>query len=106
MAHLQSLGFRTSVDWLPSRAEVARADGRRVDLHPVTFSPDGSAVQAGRRDGELFLYAADGFATGRINGRVVPCLSVAQLLRFREGYELRPVDHHDLRILRKHQSAS
>src|SRR3954466_1751538 len=62
MAHLQSLGFRTSVDWLPSRAELATADGRRVDLHPVTFSPDGSAVQAGRRDGELFLYAADGFA--------------------------------------------
>ncbi|MFE9693770.1 nucleotidyltransferase domain-containing protein [Micromonospora sp. NPDC005806] len=100
LALLDRLGFVTTVDWLPVRAELTAPDGRKVDLHPVAFRPDGSGVQAGL-DGASFRYAPDGFAAGSIAGRPVPCLSVAQQLRFREGYPPRAVDHHDIALLRQ-----
>ncbi|MEU4480440.1 hypothetical protein AB0F68_20655 [Micromonospora sp. NPDC023966] len=61
-------------------------------------------MQAGL-DGAEFRYAADGFTTGVVDGRVVPCLSAAQQLRFRTGYPLRDVDRHDLALLRPLASA-
>ncbi|MBM0239075.1 hypothetical protein JNW88_21565 [Micromonospora sp. ATA32] len=97
---LNRLGFVTTVDWLPVRAELATPDGRTVDLHPVAFRPDGSGVQAGL-DGTTFAYPADGLTTGSLHGRPVPCLSAVQQLRFREGYPLREVDHHDIALLRE-----
>ncbi|MEV0724711.1 hypothetical protein AB0I37_18255 [Micromonospora purpureochromogenes] len=99
LALLHRLGFAVTVDWLPVRAELTAPDGRRVDLHPVAFRSDGSGVQEGL-DGASFGYAADGFAAGTIGGRPVPCLSVAQQLRFREGYPPRAVDRHDIALLR------
>ncbi|RZU76487.1 lincosamide nucleotidyltransferase A/C/D/E [Micromonospora kangleipakensis] len=101
LALLDRLGFVTTVDWLPVRAELTAPDGRKVDIHPVAFRPDGSGVQSGL-DGATFAYAADGFAGGVIDGRPVPCLSVDQQLRFREGYPPREVDHHDIALLRAH----
>ncbi|NJC69094.1 amino acid transporter [Planosporangium thailandense] len=100
-AVLADLGFALTVDWLPVRAELTAADGRKVDIHPVNFAADGSGTQAGL-DGMTFFYAADGFDEGRIAGERVPCLSVTQQLRFRQGYELRDTDHHDLALLRQH----
>jgi lincosamide nucleotidyltransferase A/C/D/E len=98
LGELARQGFAVTVDWLPARVEVAAPDGRRVDIHPVVFASDGSGVQSGR-DGAPFTYAADGFTEGRIGGVPVPCLSVEQQLRFREGYELRDVDRHDIPLL-------
>ena len=98
-ALLDELGFVRTVDWFPVRIEMTAPDGRRVDLHPVCFAPDGSGVQSGL-DGASFFYAADGFTAGVIDGVSVPCLSVRQQLSFREGYELRDVDRHDLPLLR------
>ncbi|BDZ47681.1 nucleotidyltransferase domain-containing protein [Naasia aerilata] len=99
LAALAGAGLLLEVDELPARAVVAAGDGRRVDLHPVAFAADGSGVQRGH-GGTEFSYAADGFAEGVIEGVRVPCLSAAQQLRFREGYEPRPVDHHDVPLLR------
>ncbi|GAA4563437.1 aminoglycoside nucleotidyltransferase [Micromonospora coerulea] len=99
LALLDRLGFVTTVDWLPVRVELTAPDGRKVDIHPVAFRSDGSAVQSGLDDA-TFAYAADGFAEGVIDGRPVPCLSVGQQLRFREGYPPREVDHHDIALLR------
>jgi lincosamide nucleotidyltransferase A/C/D/E len=96
---LDRAGFAVTVDWLPVRAELTAADGRRVDLHPVVFRPDGGGVQAGL-DGASFDYAPDGFTVGEVAGRPVPCLSVGQQLRFRQGYPPRPVDLHDVALLR------
>lgn len=100
LALLAADGFAVVEDWLPVRVEVAHADGRRVDVHPVRFAPDGSAVQPGLA-GTWFHYAADAWATGEIGGRTVDCLSAAQQLRFRQGYAWRPVDHHDAALLRQ-----
>jgi lincosamide nucleotidyltransferase A/C/D/E len=109
--HLQALlellereGFVVTTDWAPSRIELAAPDGRIVDVHPVAFADDGSGLQAGH-DGESFRYAATGFATGTIDGRPVPCLSIEQQLAFREGYPHRPVDRHDVGILQALLSA-
>jgi lincosamide nucleotidyltransferase A/C/D/E len=96
---LDRLGFAVAVDWLPVRVELAHSDGRRVDLHPLRFEPDGTAAQAGL-DGTTFRYAADGFTTGSVDGREVLCLSARQQLRFREGYHWREVDQHDVALLR------
>ena len=103
MALLREQGFSVTVDWLPSRIELTAADGRRVDLHPVAFREDGSGLQEGL-NGTGFEYPADGFTTGTIGGRAVPCLAVVQQLRFREGYPPRDIDVHDVALLRNLRS--
>jgi lincosamide nucleotidyltransferase A/C/D/E len=95
---LDSLGFVISVDWLPARVELTAPDGRRVDLHPVRFSPDGSGVQRGRGT-DHFHYPAGSFTTGTIDGRVVRCLGVELQLTFRQGYPPRDIDVHDVALL-------
>lgn len=99
VALLTSLGFVTTEDWLPVRIEVAHPDGRRVDLHPVTFAPDGSGIQPGLDD-TVFIYPAGCTTTGYVDGRPVSCLTAAQQLVFRQGFDPRPVDHHDIALLR------
>ncbi len=93
---LREHGYEKDTDWWPVRVEFV---GRSyVDTHPLQFAPDGSAVQSGL-DGEEFLYPASAFTRGRVNGRLVRCLSVEQQLTFHSGYEPRDVDHHDLALL-------
>jgi lincosamide nucleotidyltransferase A/C/D/E len=94
------LGFTTTADWLLARVELTAQDGRRVDLHPVAFAADGSGIQQGL-NGVVFAYSQDGFTEGVIDGRRLTCLSVPQQLRFREGYEPRDVDLHDVGLLRQ-----
>lgn len=45
MAALADEGVETP-DWRPVRFAVTHPSSREVDLHPLIFSPDGSAVQA------------------------------------------------------------
>ena len=96
LASLAMLGYRIEVDWLPVR--VALVGDGRVDLHPVVFDGHGDGVQAGF-DGEVFHYPAEGLTVGTMDGRPVPCLAADLQLSFRQGYELRDVDHHDLALL-------
>jgi Aminoglycoside-2''''-adenylyltransferase. len=95
---LDDLGYRITTDSLPSRVELADNENRRVDLHPVRFRADGSGSQAGP-DETSFEYRADGFSTGTIDGHRVPCLSGTQQLSFRQGYDWRRVDHHDVPLI-------
>ncbi|MGA9747477.1 MAG: hypothetical protein WBQ50_08485 [Nocardioides sp.] len=98
LAALARLGYRIETDWLPLRVEVVASHERRVDVHPVRFDAHGLGIQ-GDTEGVHFLYPPTAFATGRLAGRTVPCLSVAQQELFHSGYELRPQDEHDLRLL-------
>jgi lincosamide nucleotidyltransferase A/C/D/E len=98
MAAVDGLGYTIETNWLPVRVEVAARGERWVDIHPVTFDAEGLGIQ-GDPAGVHFLYPPTAFAIGRLAGRVVPCLSVEQQMLFHSGYELRPQDDHDLRLL-------
>lgn len=91
---LLAIGFAVTLDDLPVRLVVETADGRSVDLHPLRFATDGSAVQSGHA--REYPYPADGFTIGRIGDRDVACLTAALQIDFHSHYEPRPVDHHDL----------
>ncbi len=98
LAALSRLGYRETLDLRPVRFVLS--DGAtELDLHPLVFAADGSAVQAAP-DG-TFPYPADCFVTGHIGGAEVPCVSVAQQVFFHQGYEPRPHDLADMRHLRE-----
>jgi lincosamide nucleotidyltransferase A/C/D/E len=101
---LGRLGYAVETDWRPVRVELAAGGGRWVDLHPLVFDGDGVGRQAAL-EGSPFEYPRGAFATGSIEGVSVACLSVAQQLRFHQGYELRDIDRHDLRHLRRLQTS-
>jgi lincosamide nucleotidyltransferase A/C/D/E len=96
---LQQAGFRIVEDHRPTRFVMRTSGGAEVDLHPVDFTHHGPGVQH-VPDGNPFLYPPDAFATGRIAGRLVPCLSAVQQVRFHLGYPPLDKDHHDMRLLR------
>jgi lincosamide nucleotidyltransferase A/C/D/E len=98
LAALDELGYEIETDWRPARVELAAAQSRWVDLHPVRFDAAGDGRQADV-DGGWFDYPRGCFVAGRIADRGVPCLSIDQQLRFRQGYELRDVDRHDIALL-------
>lgn len=95
---LERRGYRVETDWRPVRVELVCVDVGRVDLHPVAFEEDGHGQQAGF-DGAHFDYPPAAFDVGTLDGVRVPCLSRTQQLSFHAGYELRPVDLHDLQLL-------
>ncbi len=102
IAALAKIGYCESVDWRPVRFVVTDGNGNEIDLHPLAFAPDGSAVQAASvESGEVFDYPAGCFVTGMIRGAVVPCLSAQQQVYFHQGFELTDRDRHDMAQLRQ-----
>jgi lincosamide nucleotidyltransferase A/C/D/E len=97
---LGRLGYRVETDWRPTRVELAAVGRGWVDIHPLTFDPEGNAYQTGL-DGESYMYPAASFVTGHILGRPVRCLSAAQQVEWHAGYELRDSDRLDLVLLRR-----
>jgi lincosamide nucleotidyltransferase A/C/D/E len=97
---LGTLGFTVMEDLSPVRVVLQTADGRRADLHPVTFAEDGTGWQIGASpDGSDCPYPPDGFCEGRILGRVVPCISFELQLAHHNGYEPRDRDRQDIALL-------
>jgi lincosamide nucleotidyltransferase A/C/D/E len=99
MDALAALGYSVETDWRPVRIEVAAPGDRWVDIHPVQFDAAGHGLQADLDGGAGYPYPPDGFTTGIIDGRVVPCLSAAKQLEFHTGYPPRAVDRHDIALL-------
>jgi lincosamide nucleotidyltransferase A/C/D/E len=98
---LADAGFVESFDGRPVRFVVTDPCGRDIDLHPLTFAPDGSAVQASPDPGHPFVYPASCFVTGTIQGVAVRCLSPEQQVYFHQGYEPADHDRHDMARLRQ-----
>ncbi len=97
---LGPLGFRLVADHLPTRAVLRSADGRQVDLHPVSFDDAGIGWQRGAGpDGTDCPYPADGFARGQLLARTVPCLTARLQVAHHCGYERRARDRHDMAAL-------
>ncbi|GAA3699097.1 hypothetical protein GCM10022224_076320 [Nonomuraea antimicrobica] len=102
---LEGLGYAERhegvVPGRPARFVMAGPGGRELDLHPLHFRPDGSAVQHIDDQGGAYDYPADVFVTGVIEGVTVPCLSAAQQVEFHRGYQPRERDLHDMARLRE-----
>ena len=101
MAALSEMGFTESLDWRPVRFVMTDPDGREIDLHPLVFTEDGSAVQASLEPERPFIYPSSCFVTGVISGTTVPCLSAEQQVYFHQGYEPSDRDRHDMAQLRQ-----
>ncbi|MFE6333568.1 nucleotidyltransferase domain-containing protein [Streptomyces sp. NPDC057798] len=101
VAALRAAGFVESLNCRPIRFVVAAADGREIDLHPLVFGDDGSAVQASPEPERPFRYPASCFVTGTIEGTSVPCLSAEQQVYFHQGYEPTDRDRRDMAQLRR-----
>jgi lincosamide nucleotidyltransferase A/C/D/E len=101
LAALFAAGFAEVLNWRPVRFVVRDPDGREIDLHPLVFSGDGSAVQASFEPDRPFRYPSSCFVTGTIGRTTVPCLSAEQQVRFHQGYEPRDRDRHDMTQLRR-----
>lgn len=101
VAALRGAGFAQSLDQRPVRFVVTAPDGREIDLHPLDFAADGSAVQAAPAPLGSFAYPASAFVAGVIGGTVVPCLSARQQVHFHQGYEPTARDRHDMAQLRR-----
>ncbi|MGI8449852.1 MAG: nucleotidyltransferase domain-containing protein [Streptosporangiaceae bacterium] len=101
VAALADEGFAETLDWRPVRFAVTDPRGREVDLHPLIFDPDGSAVQASPDPTQPFVYPASCFVTGTILGSAVPCLSPEQQACFHQGYQPADHDRHDMAQLRQ-----
>lgn len=98
---LHEAGFVETLDWRPVRFVVTAPDGREIDLHPLVFADDGSAVQASLEPGRPFVYPSSCFVTGTIRDVPVPCLSAEQQVYFHQGYEPSERDRHDMAQLRR-----
>ncbi|MFI6297171.1 nucleotidyltransferase domain-containing protein [Nonomuraea sp. NPDC050790] len=101
---LAGLGYRELpgiVPGRPARFVMRDTAGHEIDLHPLTFQPDGSALQPADDQGGTFAYPADCFVEGAVHGARVPCLSAAQQELFHSGYEPRERDLLDLAALRE-----
>lgn len=96
---LERRGYRVETDWRPARVELVHPTRGWVDLHPVLFDETGHGQQADL-DGGSFDYPPAAFATGSLDATVVRCLSAHQQRVFHTGYPPRPVDAHDLALLR------
>lgn len=101
VAALADAGFVETLNSRPVRFVVTDPLGREIDLHPLNFSADGSAVQASPDPDDPFVYPASCFVTGTIQGIDVPCLSVEQQVYFHQGYEPTAQDRHDMAQLRR-----
>ncbi|MEU6167211.1 nucleotidyltransferase domain-containing protein [Streptomyces tanashiensis] len=100
-AALSEAGFEESLSWRPIRFVVTAPGDREIDLHPLVFAEDGSAVQASPEPEHPFIYPSSCFVTGTIGGETVPCLSAEQQVFFHQGYEPRDRDRHDMAQLRR-----
>ncbi|MER7760383.1 amino acid transporter [Streptomyces sp. NPDC097619] len=101
LAALRGAGFVETLDQRPVRFVLAAPDGRELDLHPLVFAGDGSAVQASPDPAHPFVYPSAAFVSGTVGGTPVPCLSAAQQIHFHQGYEPTERDRHDMALLRR-----
>ncbi|MFE6037301.1 nucleotidyltransferase domain-containing protein [Streptomyces sp. NPDC056452] len=101
VAALTSAGYAETLDWRPARFVLSHPSGLEIDLHPLEFAADGSAVQSSLDPAEPFRYPASCFVTGTIGATTVRCISAEQQVLFHQGYEPADRDVRDMAQLRK-----
>lgn len=99
VAALEAAGYTETLDRRPVRFVLSHPAGPEIDLHPLVFAADGSAVQSSLDPGEPFRYPASCFVTGTIGATTVRCISAEQQALFHQGYEPAERDVADMRRL-------
>lgn len=94
---LSARGYHIVEDWLPVRVQLASERGR-VDVHPMKLGVNGDGIQQGFAQ-DVFVHAAQDRAVGLIGGIEVVVASADRQRQLRTGYETRPADLHDLKVL-------
>jgi lincosamide nucleotidyltransferase A/C/D/E len=81
----------------PESFQLVDADGRQVDVHPITPTAGGGGLYR-MDDGEDWVYPAEGFAgIGVVGGRPVPCLTAeVMMLCHTTGYALDSIHRDDV----------
>jgi lincosamide nucleotidyltransferase A/C/D/E len=103
---LNGVGFAIDEDQRPISFAMCTPDGRKVDVHPVTWDQHGDGVQA-QPNNSTWTYAAAAFrGVGRIDGQPVRCLTAEVQILCHADYELDAGDRHDLEVLRSLTSQS
>jgi lincosamide nucleotidyltransferase A/C/D/E len=99
---LTEAGFEhtPAADDRPWNFVVTDRRGRRIDVHAVTFDAAGDARYGPPEAQDVGWPAGTLEGTGTIGGRAVRCTVAAQQIASHAGYELRPKDHRDLKVLR------
>jgi lincosamide nucleotidyltransferase A/C/D/E len=98
-AVLEDAGYAPVAGGAPKSFVHVTADGRQIDVHPVTFAADGSGVYV-MDSGAAWAYPAQGFSgRGRVLGREARCLSPEVQVLVHAGYELGEKDYRELWLL-------
>ena len=84
----------------PQSLELVDPAGRQVDVHPVSFGPEGDGVYV-MADGGEWTFPAAGFGgSGLILGRLVACLTPeVVMVNHTTGYALDDEHERDVRAL-------
>ncbi|MFI8002809.1 nucleotidyltransferase domain-containing protein [Streptomyces sp. NPDC086010] len=101
VAALESAGYAETLDQRPVRFVLTHPSGPEIDLHPLEFAADGSAVQASPDPATPFRYPAACFVTGTIGTVTVRCISAERQADFHQGYEPAGRDVADMAHLRR-----
>jgi lincosamide nucleotidyltransferase A/C/D/E len=97
VARLGERGFERLPVWYTTQAHTVWRDaaGRTVDLHLIVLDQNGDGVY-----GDEGVYPAKALAgVGVVDGTTVRCLSSEGQVEFHRGYQIRPQDRHDVRLL-------
>lgn len=84
---LSNIGFKKDADQtvMPTRCVLRNTDDLEIDIHPVTFKPDGSAIHIDSDEAKnsyVYVCSAAGLSgVGVIDGRIVRCTTAAEQIR-------------------------
>ena len=97
---LTELGYERLRGAPPTGFEAVDSRGHQVDVHPVTFAPNGEGIYK-MESGEDWLYPATAFSgVGFILRRRVQCLTPEELMRSHtSGYALDEAHRRDVHKL-------
>lgn len=97
---LEDEGYEVVAGGAPKSFVAVTADGRQVDVHPVSFDDERGGGVYLMDDGQEWVYPAAGFdGSGKVAGRAVRCLTPEVQVLVHDGYELGEKDFRELRLL-------
>lgn len=95
--YLQDKGFREIIrgDTTAWNFVLGDDQGHWVDFHVIELDQNGDGIYGPEENGDIYPKASlEG--KGKIDGVEVNCISPEWLVKFHTGYDLRPIDYHDV----------